>query len=238
MVMDLNTIHCGDALEWLGGLPGGSAEMCLTDIPYNVVSRKSSGLRKLDKGDADSGKVDIPRLVEELVRVVHGSMYVFCGTEQVSVIRSEFVGRGLTTRLCIWEKTNPDPMNGMHLWLSSIECCVFARKPKATFTRFCASPVWRHPIARPTGHPTPKPERLFAELVRASSKEGDVVIDPFCGSGTTAMVCEQLGRRWACCELNPEYVAMAERRIAKASGNPIEIDDEEAARELPMFART
>lgn len=64
-----------------------------------------------------------------------------------------------------------------------------------------------------TPHPTQKPEELVRKFVLASSKEGDLVIDPFSGSGTTLVVAEQLERRWAGCEIDPEYNKWAIDRI-------------------------
>ncbi len=57
------------------------------------------------------------------------------------------------------------------------------------------------------------PESLVEPCIRAGSRPGDTVLDPFLGSGTTALVAEREGRQWIGCELNPEYVAIAERRL-------------------------
>ncbi len=64
-----------------------------------------------------------------------------------------------------------------------------------------------------TPHPTQKPEELVRKFVLASSNAGDLVIDPFSGSGTTVVVAEQLGRRWMGCDLNPEYNQWAIKRL-------------------------
>ena len=64
-----------------------------------------------------------------------------------------------------------------------------------------------------TPHPTQKPEELVRKFVLASSNEGDLVIDPFSGSGTTLVVAEQLNRRWMGCDLNMEYNNWAIKRI-------------------------
>jgi DNA modification methylase len=61
-----------------------------------------------------------------------------------------------------------------------------------------------------------KPERLMERVVKASSNPGDLVFDPFCGSGTVPVVCERLGRSFIACEINPEYGRIAEARMAKA----------------------
>lgn len=64
-----------------------------------------------------------------------------------------------------------------------------------------------------TKHPTQKPEELIRKFILASSSEGDLVLDPFSGSGTTAVVAEQLGRQWAGCELEADYNGWAIERI-------------------------
>ncbi|VAW32512.1 SAM-dependent methyltransferase [hydrothermal vent metagenome] len=73
-----------------------------------------------------------------------------------------------------------------------------------------------------TPHPTQKPEEFFRKLVLASSNEGDLVIDPFLGSGTTAVVAEQLKRNWMGCDLSKEYCQWAIERIELARDWPIE----------------
>ena len=103
-----------------------------------------------------------------------------------------------------------------------------------------ASPVWTpHPLgAKPkdvleipttcngmgekTKHPTQKPEELLRKLILASSKIGDVVLDPFSGSGTTLVVAEQLQRFWVGCEMNEEYNSWAIKRIDNVFTQPIE----------------
>ena len=64
-----------------------------------------------------------------------------------------------------------------------------------------------------TPHPTQKPEELLRKLVLASSSPDDLVIDPFLGSGTTAVVSEQLKRRWMGCDISLEYSQWAAKRI-------------------------
>ena len=78
-------------------------------------------------------------------------------------------------------------------------------------------PFWSMP--ENTNHPTQKPEKLIAKLILASSKEGDFVLDPFLGSGTTAVVAKKLGRRFCGIELNSEYCCWALKRLELASGD-------------------
>jgi DNA modification methylase len=62
-------------------------------------------------------------------------------------------------------------------------------------------------------HPTQKPEALLERIIKASSNPGDLVLDPFVGSGTTCRVAQVLERNWLGIDLNPEYIIMSQRRI-------------------------
>jgi len=75
-------------------------------------------------------------------------------------------------------------------------------------------PFWSMP--ENTDHPTQKPEKLVAKVILASSKQGDIVFDPFLGSGTTSVVAKKLGRRYVGIELDETYGILAEKRLAMA----------------------
>lgn len=79
-------------------------------------------------------------------------------------------------------------------------------------------PFWSMP--ENTSHPTQKPEKLIAKLILASSNKGDMVFDPFLGSGTTAVVAKKLGRRFVGIEQEKEYIALALKRLDMADSNP------------------
>lgn len=78
-------------------------------------------------------------------------------------------------------------------------------------------PFWSMP--ENTDHPTQKPEKLIAKLILASSKEGDMVFDPFLGSGTTSVVAKKLKRHYCGIEINTEYCCWAEKRLEMANTN-------------------
>jgi len=78
-------------------------------------------------------------------------------------------------------------------------------------------PFWSMP--ENTEHPTQKPEKLLAKIILASSKEGDIVFDPFLGSGTTSVVAKKLNRNYCGIEINQEYCLLAEKRLALAEQN-------------------
>jgi site-specific DNA-methyltransferase (adenine-specific) len=85
-----------------------------------------------------------------------------------------------------------------------------------------------------TPHPTQKPEELLRKFILASSNPGDLVLDPFSGSGTTAVVAEQLGRRWLACDSDPQHNEWAIERIERVVRRPvsdwIELDRRNAQR--------
>ena len=201
-------MDCRKALPWLGVF-----DLVLTDMPYGEVNRESGGLRNLDKRDADTETLHPLTVVDLIEGNVGGSVYIWCGTEQVSELRKRMVHYGMTTRVCVWEKTNPSPMNGEHFWLSAVEVCAFGRRSQAAFNERCKSPVFRHPSGRDKIHPTEKPLPLFRELLAASSDEGGSVLDPFMGSGTTLLAAKQEGRRAVGIEINERYCEKAADRL-------------------------
>lgn len=80
--------------------------------------------------------------------------------------------------------------------------------------------LWNIPIAKPlerTGYPTQKPLALLRRIVECSTNEGDLILDPFCGSGTTLLAAERLKRDYCGIDINPTAIATAEHRLAKPS---------------------
>lgn len=210
-------LYLGDCRDVLPHLSGVDA--VVTDIPYAVVNRNSGGLRNLDKGNADTETFDLHWFIDETARLA-STVYVFCGTEQVSELRAGYVAQGMTTRLCVWEKSNPSPMNGEHFWLSSIEACIFARKSGAFFSEKCQSAVWRGPVARNQRHPTQKPTWLFTRLISASVPSGGVVFDPCTGSGTSAISAIRCDCQFIGCELDQMHFDLACERIDRELDQP------------------
>ena len=212
-----NTVLLGDCISIMKQLPDNYVTLTLTDIPYDVVSRDSNGLRSLDKGKADIINFDLEEFIQEVNRITSGSLYVFCSTEQVSELRALMVNCGLSTRTCVWEKTNPSPMNGQYIWLSGVEMCVYGKKRKATFNEHCKNTVWRFPSGRGKCHPTEKSLKLFEYLVKVSSNPGDLVFDPCIGGGTTAIAAKKLNRDYLGIELDSHFHSLSMKRIGETN---------------------
>lgn len=83
-------------------------------------------------------------------------------------------------------------------------------------------PITCNGMHEKTPHPTQKPEELIRQFVLASANPGDLVVDPFVGSGTTAVVAEQLNRRWKACDSSAQYLQWAVQRIELVQNRPIE----------------
>jgi site-specific DNA-methyltransferase (adenine-specific) len=78
-------------------------------------------------------------------------------------------------------------------------------------------PFWSMPENTP--HPTQKPEKLLAKIILASSREGDVILDPFAGAGTAGVVAHKLGRKFTLIEIDRDYCLLAEKRLRLAAGH-------------------
>lgn len=211
-----------DCMKILPTIKSGGADLILTDIPYNVVNRESNGLRNLDKEKADIITFDIDEFLEELYRIANSSIIIFCGKEQFSQIHNFFKEKQAkhkgTVRQLIYEKTNPSPMNGQHIYLSGIENAVWFKKRGGTFNARCKNTVFRHSCGRSKLHPTEKNHELLKELILDNSNENDVVLDPCMGSGSHGLVSLQLNRRFIGIELNKEYFEIAKNRIEDEKG--------------------
>ena len=212
-----------DALVLLRNLPAGSVDCVVTDPPYNMT-KKIGGLKTMDEGRthhthvANTAPIDIETLTAEFVRVTRGSIYIWCADTQLSHwITALRTHRAITTtRTCVWAKTNPSPMNGGFIYLSAVELCAWGRKAKAPFYGHCKKALWTGPYERVPPFPTPKPVWLFRDLIRDSVPPGGLVLDPFCGSGTTALACLAEGRSWICGDDDASAIALAQSRLDQA----------------------
>lgn len=211
----INKIIRGDCLEVMKEMPDEYIDLVLTDIPYEIPEIIESGLRKVNKLDANKATFDLDVFLKEIYRIGRGSFYIFCDWNQVSKICSFFREKNIPNRYIIWKKNNPSPMNGQYLWLSGIEICIYGKKRGATFNSFCRNTVLEYKSGDSYFHPTEKPLELFIDLIKTSSNEDDIIFDPCLGSGTTAEACKLLKRNFIGVEINPDYCKIAEERLAQ-----------------------
>lgn len=204
----------GNCMDIMRYLSDDSVDFSLTDIPYDEVTRKSNGLRIMDKGMADIATFSLPEFLAELYRITKNSICIFCGRKQFSTIYSFFAEKKGTARPIIWEKTNPCPINGQYVYESGVELAVWYKKAGATvFNAFCKNTVFRYPNGSGKVHPTQKNLGLFKELILDNTNENQIVFDPCMGSGTTGIACIESNRRFWGIELDGGYFGVARDRI-------------------------
>jgi site-specific DNA-methyltransferase (adenine-specific) len=122
-------------------------------------------------------------------------------------------------RFIEWIKTNPQPINSQRNYLTNCReiALTGVKKSKGYFDSHYDNGIYRHPLqgGKERFHPTQKSLPLFEELVIKHSEPGDIIVDPFAGSATTAIACMNTGRRFMGCEMSEEYFTKAEGRIQR-----------------------
>ena len=131
-------------------------------------------------------------------------------------------------QLVFWSAKVEFPLDytAIHIWDKKLRAGshyerIFERNGHATYTVFthCSNnnPITGQMLRDPyTGHRSQKPIALMVELIEKFTKEGDTILDPFMGSGTTGVACVQTGRNFIGIEIDPTYFAIAEKRIKEA----------------------
>jgi len=209
-----NYIINGNCINEISIIGNDSVDLTLTDIPYAEVNRKSNGLRILDKENADILTFDLQYFLKQVTRVTKNSIIIFCGREQFSTIYSFFAQQKGTVRPIVWQKSNPSPMNGQHIYLSGVEFAVWFKKAGAkTFNAHCKNTVFKYSNGSSKLHPTEKNHDLLKELILDNSNEGDIIFDPCCGSGSHCLVAKENNRKYIGIELDKNYFDIANNRL-------------------------
>jgi DNA modification methylase len=205
----------GDCLKVMPLL--GKVDAVVTDVPYGI-SQKSNGLRRLDYGDWDGDTATQVAIsaIQQCKDVP--SVIAWCDWRQLSVIASALPGR--SERPLTWAKPNPPVLNGQSLFLSATEHAFYGKMPAAWFSGGCIKSYWVGLAPQEREHPTQKPVWLMEACVAATVPPSGTCLDPFMGSGTTLVACQRLGRSGTGIELDPEYFAIACKRVEEATRQP------------------
>lgn len=221
----LNRVTHTDYLLALRAIPDESVDLVVTDPPYKVIS----GGRKRNSGqpsgilDANDGKifrhndVDMSVCMKELYRVLKQGTHCYVMTNVLNlkdmIVYAEQAGFKLHNIL-IWKKNNVTPSQ---YYMKNAEYILFIRKGKAKYiNNIGTKTVLEVNNIRNKQHPTEKPIELMRILIENSSNVGDVVLDPFVGAGSTALASIETKRNFIALEIDEEYVAIANKRIADA----------------------
>ncbi len=222
----MRLIH-GDCLEKMAKLPDGCVDMVLTDPPYNISRANNfhtmEGRQGLDFGEWDKG-FDLFGYIKELPRILdeNGSFIVFNDWKNLGDIVRFAESVGFTTKdMLRIRKRNPMPRNRTRRYVTDYECAVWFTMPKAKWVFNMQGESFSRPefeaSVKKGLHPTQKPLNVMEDLVLIHSNKGDVILDPFMGSGTTGVACANLNRDFIGIERDDKYFAIAEDRINKAT---------------------
>lgn len=231
MTVDL---RLGDCLELMRDLPDASVDAVITDPPFNVsvqngslVGIKIHGAGK-NGGRRDFGAWDFDfepgMILPEFNRTAKDAaqFYVFSGTPLLSSWVDGLWEFSSGVMVLEWIKPDPVPQIRQRHWCSAHENIVWAYRGKYTFNYMGHSAMYSWQLAQAPKvpservHPNQKPIDLIAKYIAVSTNEGDTVLDPFMGSGTTGVACVKLNRNFIGMEINPDYFKIAEKRIAEA----------------------
>ena len=210
----INKVIQGNCLDAMREIPNDSVDLVLTNPPYNI-SQKSGGLRKLDYGDWDKDKDNklVFAAIKEMERICKGTILIFCANEQMSYIYNFLKSKDLITKVLLWLKPNPNVINCQHSYVTGQEHIIYAKKRNAFFRPNFKLSYFKYSIPNFRWHPTEKPMELIKELITDTSQENDLILDPFLGSGTTAVAAQSLNRKFIGCELSEKYCEIARERL-------------------------
>ncbi len=234
MMSSAATYH-DDWVTFMAALKPGVVDLVLTDPPYNISRAtgfaNGGGMKRfavsMDFGKWDAEEIDLEAFAKECYRVLRksGTAIIFYDIWKLESLKTALQAAGFKMlRQIIWQKTNPVPLNQKASYLTnSREMAVVAVKGgKPTFHGKYDTGVYSLPIPRHKGkkiHPTQKPIDLFEQLVQKHSDKGEVVLDPFMGSGTTAVAAMLHDRYSISCDIDEDYVKAARARILDVSPN-------------------
>lgn len=222
-----------DCMDILKQLPDKCIDLVLTDPPYLIKNTKAGNkssfaksIQNMNDEIKEAGLVDGVSLefCEQILRIQDKiNAYIWCNKGQIIDYLNFFVSDNKCSyEILCWQKQNAMPTFN-NKYLTDKEYCLYFRKG-----RYCmperyedAKTIFVEPIniidKKQFGHPTIKPLKIFEKLVKNSTKEGELVLDCFSGSGTTAVACHNLNRRFICIEKDPDYWAASVKRLEDAT---------------------
>lgn len=228
--MEIDKIYNRDCLEGMREIPSGSIDLVIADPPYQIDADGSGGCfgrkRRSFHSEIDNMKAGIGNeYLEEMVRVCKiPNIYLFCSKNQLPQFLNFAVEKGMTFDLLTWHKLNPVPTCN-NKWLSDTEYIVFMRRGAPIFGSYeTKHKFWVTQVNKADKdkwhHPTIKPLHIIKSLIINSVGRGGIVLDPFIGSGTTAVACVQEQRHFIGFEIDEKYYKIATERIKLAMSEP------------------
>jgi len=197
----INKVIQGDCLEVMKDIPDKSIDLVLTDPPYGIEFRSNHRLKKHNKIIGDN-RYPI-EIFDELFRVAKRAVYVFCRWDNLAELPKP-------KSVLAWVKNNWSMGDLKHEHGRQWEAICFYPQEEHEFIKRIPDVV----TGKRTGnnlHPTEKPIDVIGKIINANV--GNLILDPFLGSGTTAVAAKQLKRNFIGIEISPEYCKIANERL-------------------------
>ena len=223
----------GDCLELMKDIPDNSIDLIVTDPPYKLVaggvtgklSKRITGVcldhnsidTKNGNGNFKINNIKFSEWLPDCYRVLKdgGHCYIMVNDRNMQQLLNETETSGFKLlNILVWNKNNAMPN---HWYMKNAEFILFLRKGIAKYINNQGSKQCMYfNNIKSKLHPTEKPVELMSNFIENSTKIGDTVLDPFMGSGTTAIACINTGRNFIDFELDKHYCDIANERIRKA----------------------
>jgi site-specific DNA-methyltransferase (adenine-specific) len=243
-------LYNGDSLKLLRRVPTESVDLVFADPPYFLsnggMTCKSGQMVRVDKGRWDESQgVDADfrfqaAWLKECQRILKPNGSVFVSGTRHNIFSVGFAMQRLGYKLLndiVWYKRNPPPNLACRYFTHTSETILWAARDERSRWTFNyqlmkrlnggkqMKSLWSilppNKAEKAEGkHPTQKPVELLERIILAASHPGDLVLDPFCGSGTTGLAASRLGRRFVGIELDPEFVDLTTRRYLADQADP------------------
>lgn len=225
------TLLLGDCLDIMPTLDSFDHVICdppYEDIMHKMKSAASSRKIRTDNGpqikNLDFASIELIRqpTIDNIHRICNGWSLIFCTPEGVAPWRDAIEKTDAKyKRACIWIKPDSTPqLNGQGPGMGAENfIATWHGKGYSKWNAGGKRGVYTHLTNNPDRegtHPTEKPIKLMAELVKDFTSHGEHVLDPFMGSGTTGVACVKLGRKFTGIELDQKYFDVACKRIEEA----------------------
>lgn len=227
--MEVDIIYNEDCVQGMKKLPDNSIDLVIIDPPYQIVAGGGGGAFGADKRDYHKAVKTLSdgitnNVLDELVRVLKKiNIYIWCNKNQLKQYINYFEEKGCTTDLLTWHKTNPVPTCN-NKYLSDTEYILYFRQGGVpmygsyeTKKKYYVTPTNKEDKQK-YKHPTIKPLSIIENLIVNSSKENDIVLDCFMGSGTTPVACVNTHRHYIGYEIDDNYFDIACQRLDEVEG--------------------
>lgn len=220
----LATIYHGDSMEILPLIERGSVTAVVTDPPYVIGAVSAGNMASKSGGWADmmNSSLWFSAWYREVDRLLHrrGSFWSFCNWRSLPVVMRAAIDVQLpVTSVMVWDKEwiGPGGQQGLR---PSYELCALLAQPDFAIPNRGVADIFRHKVGsyKEHGHPAEKPPGLVRRILEtADVKPGELVLDPFLGSGTTAVAARGLGLHVIGIEAEERWCDLAASRLSQST---------------------